>query len=102
MKRKIKREIIILVLSVLAFVFVSGFVLYLLEKGGNENIESYWDGVWLAAVSASTIGYGDVYPVSAAGKALSSLLGFAGLLLTGAAGALFASYISGVRRLKKE
>lgn len=97
MKRKIKNEIALVILSLFVLVFVSGFALYIFERGDNQDIQSYWDGVWLAASTASSVGYGDVYPVSAKGKVLSSVLGFSGLLLIGVTSALFTSYLIGPR-----
>ena len=98
MRLLIKREIAIIVAVLIAIVFVSGFALYVFENESNGQISSYWDGVWLAAATASSVGYGDVYPVSAQGKVLASVLGFTGLLLIGATSALFTSYLLGAGR----
>ena len=93
MKAKIKHQISMIVMALFLLVFVGGMLLYLFEKTGNENISTYWDGVWLAAATASSVGYGDVYPVTAEGKVISSILGFSGLLLIGITSALFTTYI---------
>ena len=95
MKLQIKREIIIVVAVLIVVVFVSGFALYVFEAEHNAQVNSYWDGVWLAAATASSVGYGDVYPVSPEGKVLSSLLGFTGLLLIGVTSALFTRFLLG-------
>ena len=100
MKLQIKREIIIVVAVLIVVVFVSGFALYVFEAEHNGQVNSYWDGVWLAAATASSVGYGDVYPVSPEGKVLSSLLGFTGLLLIGVTSALFTRYLFGPRNSK--
>ena len=102
MKQKIKDLAILIIFCIVVLVFVSGYALYAFEKDVNGDISSYWDGVWLAAVTASSVGYGDVYPVSAEGKVLSSILGFTGLLLIGATSALFTAYIIRFRSVKEK
>jgi voltage-gated potassium channel len=55
---------------------ISGAAIYWLEP----TINSYWDGVWLAFVTATTIGYGDYVATSAGARVVSvfiSLIGFA-------------------------
>lgn len=102
MKLVIKREITIIIVVLIAIVLVSGFVLYVFEAEHNGQVNSYWDGVWLAAATASSVGYGDVYPVSPGGKILASVLGFTGLLLIGVTSALFTSYLFGVQIRKRK
>jgi voltage-gated potassium channel len=55
---------------------MAGALLYWLEP----TITSYWDGVWLAFVTATTIGYGDFYATTAGARLVSmfvALVGFA-------------------------
>ncbi|OGZ58610.1 MAG: hypothetical protein A3B96_04520 [Candidatus Spechtbacteria bacterium RIFCSPHIGHO2_02_FULL_43_15b] len=95
MKFKLKRETISVTFILLAIVFFAAFLLYAFEKNENEFINSYWDALWLSAVTASSVGYGDIYPITAGGKVVSSLLGFTGLILIGATSALFTAYLFG-------
>lgn len=67
--------------------------MYIFEQNVNSQVSSYWDGVWLAASTASSVGYGDVSPESPWGKVTSALLGFTGLLLIGVTSALFTKYL---------
>ncbi len=53
---------------VFGFVFVFGSSVYFIEHGVNEQFGSISDGLWWAFVTLTTVGYGDVYPQTAAGR----------------------------------
>jgi len=53
---------------VFGFVFVFGTSVYLIEHGVNEQFGSINDGLWWAFVTLTTVGYGDVYPITTAGR----------------------------------
>ncbi len=58
---------------------VCTFAFYLLERGANENINNFGDSLWWFIVTTSTVGYGDIYPATGAGRivaVLSILIGF--------------------------
>ena len=38
------------------------------SSAGNEDFSSFWDAVWYSLVTMTTVGYGDVTPVTAGGK----------------------------------
>ncbi len=48
------------------------------------NIKSFEDSVWWAVVTAATVGYGDYFPISTAGRIAGILLMFFGVALMGA------------------
>ena len=74
---------------------VTGLAVYLLlvllvvaAESGNDDasIRSFGDGVWYSLVTLTTVGYGDKFPVTGAGKVLGFVfllgsLGFLGLLV---------------------
>jgi len=49
-------------------VFVFGTLAYLLEHGTNPDFSQIADGLWWAFVTLTTVGYGDIYPITAAGR----------------------------------
>jgi voltage-gated potassium channel len=57
----------------LLFLAVSTAV-WLLERGREgTHIDSFFDAVWFAVCTVSTVGYGDAYPVTAAGRVVVGL-----------------------------
>lgn len=60
---------------------------YELEGGVNPHIKTFADAMYFAFVTASTVGYGDVTPVTSEGKVLTGILIFLGIGLLGFASA---------------
>jgi len=57
------------ILSTVVFSFAS--ILYVAEHGINENISSFLDALYWALVTVSTVGYGDISPVTDIGKVIA-------------------------------
>jgi len=64
-------EFIFLGYMLFAITFTLGSIFYLLEFGINDKIGSYLDAIYWALVTISTVGYGDISPVTNMGKILS-------------------------------
>lgn len=61
------------------YILVSALVVINIEP---ETFETYFDAIYWATVSLTTVGYGDIYAVSTAGKIItmiSSIFGIADL-----------------------
>ncbi|ARN75544.1 potassium channel family protein [Oceanicoccus sagamiensis] len=54
----------------LLFIIIAGYLI----AGVDPNISSPADGIWWAWVTATTVGYGDIVPVSPAGRILGGFL----------------------------
>jgi voltage-gated potassium channel len=52
---------------------------YTFETSINKNIASYGDALWLAFTTLTTVGYGDVYPVTSSGRFIAVALVITGL-----------------------
>ncbi len=55
----------------------AGAVFYWLDP----SINSYWDGLWLAFITGTTVGYGDVVPTTGATRVFAALMVLVGVAL---------------------
>ncbi len=67
--------------------------LYIAENGINQAISSPLDALWWGVVTLTTVGYGDVYPVTPEGRLAASILMLLGIGLFGAITATITSYL---------
>ena len=70
-------KISIFMLIVLSVVIILGSVMYLVE-GGENGFHSIPDSIYWAIVTITTVGYGDIAPVTPLGKFIASLIMFIG------------------------
>ena len=86
-----------LIILILVLVFSSS-VMYLVEhKEANTQFTSVPAAMWWGMMTITTIGYGDMYPITALGKVIGSFVGFLGIcvfaLPVGILGAGFSEYM---------
>jgi voltage-gated potassium channel len=68
------KKVTIFMLVVLTLVIILGSIMYLLEKENNEGFTSIPDSIYWAIVTITTVGYGDISPVTSLGKFLASII----------------------------
>ena len=69
--------------SFAAAVLVSALVVWLIEGGAHETMfKTFFDGVWWAVVTLATVGYGDKYPLTVAGKIAGMAAILSGMVIT--------------------
>lgn len=62
-----------------ASVLLGGTSIFLIESRANPSVQSLGDGVWWAVVTLTTVGFGDITPITALGKIVGSVLMVAGM-----------------------
>ena len=67
------RKISIFMMVVLALVIILGSIMYLVEQGQN-GFTSIPDSIYWAIVTITTVGYGDISPVTPLGKFVASII----------------------------
>ena len=80
----------------LALVFVAAVLLYFIEGVGQGRAEfaSIPRAIWWAIATLTTVGYGDVFPVTVGGKIAASVIAFAGIGVVALPTGIFASAFS--------
>lgn len=75
---------------------VLGYVTFLAEMSAVDSpVHSYADALWLMLMSSTTIGFGDVYPITFVGRAAVFIMFILGVGILGGVGAVFANKIFG-------
>mgnify|MGYP002700279255 FL=1 len=84
-------------LAVFAFLnVVLGYVTFLAEASVLDSpVQSYADALWLMLMSSTTIGFGDVYPITFIGRVAVFVMFILGVGILGGVGAVFANKIFG-------
>jgi voltage-gated potassium channel len=71
----------------------SAMVLQFEGRSANGNITTGGDALWWSVVTITTVGYGDEYPVTAAGRITAVFVMFAGVGIIGALASILASIL---------
>ncbi len=83
-RRLLRRHKLHYALFVTLVVVVGSAALALaVESGGAGNIQTFSDALWWAVTTVTTVGYGDRYPVTAAGRGVAALLMVTGIAFFG-------------------
>jgi|AntRauTorcE11897_2_1112592.scaffolds.fasta_scaffold00047_27 voltage-gated potassium channel len=89
--RNSSRYIFIALFSTIV-IFVGSSAFYLFETTLNYRIDTYFDALWWAVVTATSVGYGDIYPVTHAGRVTAMFLMVFGVALLGSVVGLASNY----------
>jgi voltage-gated potassium channel len=76
-----RAKISVFLFSVLALVCVEGTVMYLLEHSVNAGFRNIPQAIYWAIVTITTVGYGDVAPVTALGKVMACVIMLTGFAI---------------------
>ena len=89
---QIKKELVVFGVFSIIILYISSLGIHLLEKDVQpEHFGSIIDSFWWSIFTLTSLGYGDIYPITNAGKLLTSLIAIIGLGIVAVPTGLFAS-----------
>ena len=85
--------------SFLVVLFLAAVLLRFVEPG----IKTVGDGIWYCFIAATTVGFGDIYAVTAAGRIITIFVTIYGIMATAMIpGVVLAYYLEYVKATEKE
>jgi voltage-gated potassium channel len=99
-----KEELVITLFSAIVLLIIASSLMYFIEKEAQPDVfGSIPDAMWWGAVTLTTVGYGDVYPVTLLGKFISASIAVLGIgLFALPAGIIASGFASELQKEKHE
>ena len=90
-------------LTIIVWVVSFSTIVYIIEYNkGSQTFQSFEDALYWGIVTISTVGYGDIYPVSKEGKFITAIMIGGGIILVAALTGIFsASLVSRLMAIKE-
>lgn len=98
--RKVKTQLLAVLILITIYIFVSAMLIFQLEP---DIFNSFFDALYWATISITTIGYGDISPVTPMGRMItmiSALVGMAVIALP--TGIITAAYMNEISKKKSK
>ena len=90
--KNIKSELSIFLIAAMVLIYLSAVGIYVFENAAQPEVfSSIFDSLWWAVATLTTVGYGDIYPITIAGKAFTIFILFIGLGIISIPAALLSS-----------
>ena len=86
---------ITILLTLIVLTVASILVLQFESKSPDANIKTGWDSFWYSVVTITTVGYGDRFPVTPAGRITAMFIMFMGVGIIGALASILSSILVG-------
>lgn len=94
-----KEELIVFTVGSLIMLYLAAVGIYHFEHNAQpEEFRSIFDSLWWAVVTLTTVGYGDIYPVTIGGRLFTFIVLMLGLGLVAVPTGIVASALSTIRR----
>lgn len=65
-----------------------------IERSAGGSIQTWFDGIWWASTTLTTVGYGDLVPITTAGRLIGMCLQLTGALMFGVSIAMIGSILT--------
>lgn len=98
--RKVKKQLLAVLLLITVYIFMSAMLIFQLEP---ELFDNFFDALYWATISITTIGYGDISPTTDVGRfitMISALVGVAVIALP--SGIITAAYMNEITKKKSK
>ena len=98
-----RRQLMSSVCIILVLMLASSLCMYSLENAAQPDVfKNAFSGIWWAASTLLTVGYGDIYPITTAGRILGIIITFLGVgMVAIPTGIISAGFIEQDTRLKR-
>ncbi len=94
--RRQRASLLTVLTLALGYVLISALIVYNVEP---ETFPTFFDAVYWATVTLTTVGYGDIYPVSTIGRVIAMISSFFGIAIVALpAGIITAGYMEELRK----
>lgn len=98
-----REEVVLFFFAACLLLFVAGVGIYHFENPAQpEAYASIFHSLWWAVATLTTVGYGDIYPITVGGKIFTFMVLIVGLGVVSVPAGLVASALSEARRLEQE
>ncbi|ANV91768.1 voltage-gated potassium channel [Picosynechococcus sp. PCC 8807] len=98
-----KEELVLFGLTTLLLLFFAAVGIYYFEHSAQpETFRSIFDSLWWAVATLTTVGYGDLYPITPGGRFFTFIILIIGLGIVAVPSGLIASALSEARRLEEK
>lgn len=95
--KKQKDNLIIVGILALSYIFISALVMFNVEP---STFPTFFDALYWATISLTTVGYGDIYAISTTGKIITMISSFLGIAIVALpAGIITAGYMKEIKEL---
>lgn len=98
-----KAELALFVAASMVVIYLAGVGIYHFENEAQPDLfSSIPDSLWWAIVTLTTVGYGDMYPITAGGRFFTTIILFVGLGLVAVPAGIVSSALSEARKINAE
>ena len=88
----IKEEILVLVFYTVVILVILSFLIFQIEHEAQPDVfTNVFQTMWWGVATLTTVGYGDMYPITTAGKIITSVITIMGIAFVAIPGGMFAS-----------
>ena len=101
---KIKNELILFSFITFILLYISSIGIYFFENSAQpENFKSIFHCLWWAVCTLTTVGYGDIYPITTGGKIFTGIVTLIGVgIIAIPTGLIASSFISALKENELE